>query len=291
MGFSIYPAATNRVKEFTSSGTWTCPSGVYSAEFLVVGAGGAGGGVGASSITRVASAGGGGGGAVKKVNLITTPGTSYTITIGAKGTGTAATGGGNGGYTEVLNGATTLIRSYGGRGGVGMDASDNDANPALTNNVAGGGGYASGTTTTNCGGGGGGASSGVGIGSTGTSLYSTTFTSNYLMGLEGAVGKIGSNTAIQPTSTMGGAGIDGYGAGGGAGAVHLTTASQVQNPVSSAPYGAGAGAALSATGSAVGSPALANTGSGGGGAATHTNTTSRAGGNGADGLVRIVYFA
>jgi len=290
MGYVKIPGATNRVSEFTSSGTWVCPSGVYSAEFLVVGAGGAGGGVGATAATRVASAGGGGGGAVKKVNLSTTPGTSYTITIGAKGTGAAALGGGNGGYTEVLNGATVLIRSYGGRGGTGIDAADNDASAALTNTIAGGGGYAAGTTTTNCAGGGGGASTGVGLG-TSITLYASGFSSQWQVGSEGAFGKQGSNSSIVPPTTIGGAGIDGFGAGGGGGAVHLTTASQVQNPVSTAPYGAGVGATRSTSGSTAGSNALANTGSGGGGAALHTTTTTAAGGNGADGIVRITYFA
>lgn len=290
MGYVKIPEATNRTTDFTSSGTWVCPAGVYSAEFLVVGAGGAGGGVGASGATRVASAGGGGGGAVKKLCLTTVPATSYTITIGAKGTGAAALGGGNGGYTEVLNGATVLIRSYGGRGGTGMDVTDNDAYAALTNTVAGGSGYAAGTTTTNCGGGGGGASTGVGLG-TSVVLYASGFSSQYQIGSEGAFGKQASNSSIVPPTTIGGAGIDGFGAGGGGGAVHLTTASFVQNPVSSAPYGAGAGATRSTTGSTAGSNAIANTGSGGGGAATHTNTTSRAGGDGADGIVRITYFA
>lgn len=290
MGYVKIPGATNKVNEFTSSGTWVCPSGVYSAEFLVVGAGGAGGGVGATAATRVASAGGGGGGAVKKVNLITTPGTSYTITIGAKGTGAAALAGGNGGYTEVLNGATVLVRSFGGRGGLGLDTADNDSIPTLTTNIGGGGGYGAGTTTTNCGGGGGGASTGVGLGTSAT-LYGSGFSSQQQVGLEGAFGKNSSTSSIIPPMTIGGAGIDGFGAGGGGGAVHLTTASQVQNPVSSAPYGAGAGATRSTSGSTAGSAALANTGSGGGGAALHTTTSTAAGGNGADGFVRIVYFA
>jgi hypothetical protein len=290
MGYVKIPEPTNRAVDFTSSGTWTCPAGVYSAEFLVVGAGGAGGGVGASGATRVASAGGGGGGAVKKITLPVVPATSYTITIGAKGTGAAALAGGNGGYTEVLNGATVLIRSFGGRGGLGLDAADNDSVPTLTTNIGGGGGYGAGTLTTNCGGGGGGASTGVGLGTSAT-LYASGFNSQQQVGLEGAFGKNSSLSSIIPPITTGGAGIDGYGAGGGGGAVHLTTASQVQNPVSSAPYGAGAGATRSTTGSTAGSNAIANTGSGGGGAATHTNTTSRAGGDGADGIVRITYFA
>jgi hypothetical protein len=293
VGFSVYPVATNRVKEFTSSGTWVCPSGVYAADFLVVGAGGAGGGVGSSGLLNTCVGGGGGGGAVKKVTLSTTPGTSYTVTIGAKGTGTGAAAGGNGGFTEILNGATTLIRSFGGRGGAGINATLTVVSSTATGNVAGGGGQSTAPTsvTPTSGGGGGGALATTPFFATTYYDSPSTSTEGLLnVGLEGSYGKLKGTTG-NIYYTLGTAGIDGYGGGGGGG-FYDTNVSRNALPQSAAPYGAGAGAVLTAAStSAVGTAALANTGGGGGGAASDKLTTSRAGGDGADGLVRIVYFA
>lgn len=287
MAINVFPLATNRTQEFTSSGTWTCPGGVYSAEFLVVGAGGAGGGTDMSVNTFLASGGGGGAGAVKKVVLPVNPGTSYTITIGAKGTGTAASAGGNGGFSEVLNGATVLIRSYGGGGGSGIDATDTEVLPTASSTVGCGGGQARTANGGNsCAGGGGGAFVTFPAPTGSTSVIGNTATAAPLLGLEGGFGRPGgTNTAA---FSIGGSGIDGFGFGGGGG-VTLTSASMT-DPASKAGYSGGAGGFRTSTGTTAGSNALANTGSGGGGSSSHTNTTAVAGGNGADGYVRITYF-
>jgi len=288
MGYVKIPQATNRTVDFTSSGTWTCPAGVYSAEFLVVGAGGAGGGSGATATFHNAG-GGGGGGAVKKIILTTTPATSYTITIGAKGTGSAATAGGNGGYTEVLNGATVLVRSFGGTGGAGIDASNNEVLPTATATIGGGGGRAWSSNNSNTvAGGAGGALASFGTSTGGTAVFPwTTPSAGLSLGVEGAHGRNGaSSTTI--SYSYGGTGIDGYGAGGGGGSAYLAA---VTGTAGVAGYGAGNGASRITTGSTAGSAALANTGGGGGGSSSHTNTSSVAGGNGSDGIVRITYFA
>lgn len=279
MGVTRFPEATNRQVDFNSSGTWTCPAGVYSAKFLVVGAGGAGGGVGNGGATQYVSGGGGGGGAVKLVDLAVTPGTSYTITIGAKGTGAAASAGGNGSFTEVLNGAIVLIRALGGRGGEGYSAAGALLLSTSAVSVASGAGEGALGTSPRVGGGGGGAAS--------IQNYYTSYSGGSdAFGIEGSAGYSGS-TSGSATTSPGGVGINGYGAGGGGGISTATSSAGWQGNV---PYGSGAGAYRTTTGASAGGSATIS-GCGGGGAASHTTTTTAAGGNGSDGLVRVVYFA
>ncbi len=78
-------------KYFTSSGSWVAPAGVT--EIIVIGCGGGGGGgTGASGSTKWG--GGGGGGSIENIAYVTVvPNTTYTITIGAGGTGPGVNGG------------------------------------------------------------------------------------------------------------------------------------------------------------------------------------------------------
>ncbi len=80
---------------YTSPGTysWTCPQGVYSVSVVCVGGGGAG------ACSGSAAGGGGGGALAYKNNISVTPGASYTVVVGAGGTGRtyAISGGTNGG--------------------------------------------------------------------------------------------------------------------------------------------------------------------------------------------------
>jgi hypothetical protein len=280
MGYVKIPAATNRTTDFTSSGSWVCPAGVYSAEFFVVGGGGGGGGGQNTSAANYSVAGGGGGGAVKRVELVTTPGSTYTITVGAKGTGASNAAGTNAGFSEVILSGTTLIRCYGGQGGAG-NVTGSATQPTTSRVLAGGGGQAGGesASATQYGGGGGGASNGF------NNLVYATNSVNYSS--EGSPGGLHSNTAAQQYHSFGAVGIDGYGAGGSAGYVG-TAGTRNQSGQS---YFAGVGAFQTTTGIGSGTAATENTGCGGGGGAAHTNTTAYSGGNGADGLVRITYFA
>ena len=94
---------------FTASGTWTCPAGVYTAFVRVLGGGAGGGGHPAN---RSSGDGGGGGAAVEITSVIkVTPGTTYTITVGAGGAGSSGNGG-DGGNSSALG-----ITGYGGSGG------------------------------------------------------------------------------------------------------------------------------------------------------------------------------
>ena len=95
---------------FTTSGTWTCPAGVYTVFVRVLGGGAGGSGAGYKVH------GGGGGAAVENTAVVkVTPGTVYTITIGAGGAGVAygVSPGGDGGNSSALG-----ITGYGGGGGI-----------------------------------------------------------------------------------------------------------------------------------------------------------------------------
>ena len=81
---------------FTTTTTWTAPTGVTSVQAEVWGGGGGGGGQNLASD----GGGGGGGGAYSKKNSVTVvPGNNYTVTVGTGGTGnagcTASTAGGD----------------------------------------------------------------------------------------------------------------------------------------------------------------------------------------------------
>ena len=92
---------------FTNVGTftWTAPSNVTSVEYLIVGGGGGGG-----AAYDTGSAGGGGGGLVLTGTISVTPGTSYSIVIGAGGNGGNATTDGT--YRQEYNGEDGSSSSF-----------------------------------------------------------------------------------------------------------------------------------------------------------------------------------
>jgi len=98
---------------------WTCPDGVTSVQIECWGGGGAGGGsknlgLGSSSLNANCGGGGAGGSYVKHTSVPVTPGTIYTYTVGAGGTGVSAANGNAGGNTTFN---TTTIVAFGGGGG------------------------------------------------------------------------------------------------------------------------------------------------------------------------------
>lgn len=129
-----------QVATFTSSGTFVVPAGVTSVTFELIGAGGNGASNGG---------GGGGGGGYARGTYGVTPGTSYSIVVGAGGSELATIVGGMGILAGAgLNGTTVPNPNVGGggAGGAGLGGS-----MTLTGGD-GGGGY-----WTYFGGGGGGA--------------------------------------------------------------------------------------------------------------------------------------
>ena len=144
-------AASVNIQTFTSSGTWTKPSGANFVMVEVLGAGGGGGSGrrGATNTLRVGGAGGAGGAFMTKTFLASEIGSKVTVTIGAGGTGGVArstdntngasgTGGGQSAFGNYLRvwggtggGAGGANTTVGGGGGATLDSN------APTNTIQG----------------------------------------------------------------------------------------------------------------------------------------------------------
>ena len=101
---------------YTSSGTWTAPSGVSMVEILLVAGGGAGGFAGGAG-------GGGGGGVLYNGGYTVTPSSTISITVGAGGSGAGNASGGNGGDTSFGS-----LTATGGGGGGSYNSGRNGSN-------------------------------------------------------------------------------------------------------------------------------------------------------------------
>lgn len=113
-----------RGQVFTSSGTFTIPTGVTAIKVTLVGGGGGGGGG-----SGVRPTGGGGGGAIGFLTGLTAGGT-LAVTVGAAGSAGASNGsgsGGTGGTSSVASGTQTIstISATGGSGGQGSGIGGN----------------------------------------------------------------------------------------------------------------------------------------------------------------------
>lgn len=99
---------------FTSSGTWTKPSGFSAKAYAFIQAWGAGGGAARQGVANTA-AGGGGGGYSERWILLSSLGATETVTIGAGGAGrSGSTGNGSAGGNTTFG---SLVTAYGGGGG------------------------------------------------------------------------------------------------------------------------------------------------------------------------------
>jgi hypothetical protein len=120
-GFVELPYALSQT--FNASGNYTVPAG--KTKIAIVGCGGGGGGA-AGFPSGGVKAGGAGGGVFSIREITTTPGTVYSVTVGAAGNGAASVGAysnpgnGNSGGSTVFG---SILTATGGQGGTGTNAS------------------------------------------------------------------------------------------------------------------------------------------------------------------------
>lgn len=128
------------VQTFTSSGTWTKPSGISKVIVEVQGAGGSG----SSSGTGANISGGGGGGYSRKFIDVSSI-SSATITVGSGGAGKSS-GAGNDGGDSIWSDGTNTITANGGPGATIIEYDDTQGGSATGGdiNITGGIGHAGG---------------------------------------------------------------------------------------------------------------------------------------------------
>lgn len=272
MSVSQFPPAgggkVQRVQSFTSGGSWTAPAGVFAVEVFAVGGGGGGGG-GGSDNNR--NGGGGGGGAAVYRTVAVTPGTVYTVTIGAGGAGGGqATNGSTGGTTSL----GSLVTAPGGGGGGHGNSGVGQAGAC-----GGGNGTLQGPPIANATGGGGMSAPGEFWFAGGTDT-NRRVAGAATHGCPGGTSRPGSITQ----STNGGAGINGFAGGGGAGTYRSANYGDRWQGLGAHGGGNGAQTHLNApTAGAVNS-------GGGGGGGTRYNSVTLSGANGGSGYLRLIWW-
>jgi hypothetical protein len=317
MGVSVFPAAGGGVSLqqaiFTSSGTFTLPSGYGAGKPLIVDleivGGGGGGGSGVANTANCYGGGGGGSGITvvyKSIPLTA----NATITIGAGGAGGAAVASANNGINGNSGGTTDVNSIYyapGGGFGSRGTITATDAYGGYINshgfNVLGGYAPSSVAGVGGAGGSGGGYSLSIGTNPAGLETYR-----GGARGLPGGAYQGQDSTGIVQTQRENGAGV------------YSQTLNQVGNAIypfanDSNQRGAGGGGGRAATttnsgrggkagtrftgglngwnngGSPTGETATDSGCGGGGGGASFNNGNSGAGGAGASGLVVVTYWA
>ena len=271
-GSTVTTDGTYWYHTYTSSGLFIPTTSLTNVDYLVIaGAGGGGGwqggGGGAGGYRTSAGTSGGGGGAESKLSL--TANTSYTVTIGAGGTGGPYATPGTG--TSGSNSVFSTITSTGGGGGGGGGAGD--SNTVGSNGGSGGGGSlrstnaaAGGTGTANQGYAGGAGA----IGNSGGYATGGGGGAGAVGGTPGNSGTTGGNGGTGVASTISGTSVTRAAGGGG----HGSTAGGT---------GGTGGGGNGSTGTGACTAGTANTGSGGGGG------RDQAGANGGSGIVIVRY--
>ncbi len=277
---------------FTSSGTFSVPSGVSTVDVLVVAGGGSGGG---TNNNAVAGGGGGAGGLIYRPSFPVTPGGSVSVTIGSGGQAHVGANSSHPGPTHI--GQDSVFGTLTAKGGGGGGSGDVPGHPDSYHGNKGQNG------------GSGGGSAGWGNPGTpsaptpsGTQPTQPGDSGTYGFGNNGGTG----GNPATPSGSGGGAGAAGTQGGqtsqraGGAGKTYNISGSSVTyaggggsggqsqiggNPGGAGPGGSGGGGNSGPQGSG-GSDGTANRGGGGGGCgASQSNQLS--GGAGGKGIVVI----
>ena len=192
------------VTSFTSSSTWTAPTGVTSVDYLIVG----GGGGGANGYDN-AGGGGGGGGMVITGTTTVVPGNTYTVTVGNGGAGGANARTNNAGSDGQSSSFDTIV-ALGGGGGLGSRTVGNAGAAQVGSTTAATGGGGSGGGFGGKGGGGsisaGSANSGVTGGNGGSGTTSSFTLASITYGVGGAGGGTTTLTGTNGTATTGNGG-------------------------------------------------------------------------------------
>lgn len=212
-----------------TTGTWTCPAGVYWAEVDCVGAGGGG----ENGQTGTKGAGGAGGQGARNPALAVVPGNVYDVTVGTGGAGGTTTSpltGQAGGDSIFAYSGTELVKGKGGAG-----ASSNTAGAGSTANgiglaiIAGGNGAAGGSQI-------------LGTGGAGATIGAITGGAGATASAGGAAG----NAGTAPGGGGGGGGNNAA-AAGGAGATGRVSITYTVPPGPQLVQWKGAGTPSSAT--------------------------------------------
>lgn len=259
-GYGAYSGSSNSATpvvpatsiSYTTAGTysWVAPTGVTSVAVLTIGAG-------AGNTATSGTPGGGGGGLRYKNNITVTPGNSYTVVVGARGT--------NGGNSYFCS--TSVVWAQGGQGtaggtGIATGGTIGGGNGGSSTNGGGGGagGYAgaggNGAQPATAGAGGGG---GGGFVNGGVYLGGCSFRW-YAAGGGGGVGIYGQG--CNGAAASGGSGVYGGGGGGGSGG---SGGGQGGNAVDNSPANGGAGGSYGGGGGGGNNPDFNRGNNGGGG--------------------------
>lgn len=268
---------------FTSSGTWTKPTGGVFSFAIAVGTG-AGGGSGRCAATGQRGGGGGGNGGSYSEGFFVTSSLAATETVtigggGTGGTGVAATADGNDGTDGGESSFGSWLKASGGKAGAkGTSTSTSTAGTAWTSSDAAFYGFGQSLQ------------SGTG-GSTGAGSDATVSINQIAPGAGGGGGGI---TGSPGTSQIGGNGSPGAksrgggssGGAGGAAATGGTNGSVGTHALIPGGGGGGGGSNSAGGGGAGGNGGFP--GGGGGGGGSGTSGTNGNGGNGATGVVVVV---
>ena len=284
-GTMVFNTTTSKLEVFTGS-SWKVLKTVnptnFAVYYLVIGGGGAGGGNyrggggGAGALRTNWNNENQGGGQSSGAAKTLARSTSYSLIVGAKGTGQANTSGNDGGQTTFDD----IVSKGGGGGGYysGNDGRDSTGSTGGSGGGSGGGGGGTGGNSGTYGydGGDGGAIDQGGGGGGAASV-----------GQDASNQATGGNGGTALANTITGSSVD-YAGGGGSGGYGDSLANGSGPDGAAAGGGAGAGDGMFANDGSSGytsgrSATIANRGSGGGGASGDDNGGT--GGNGSDGVI------